>query len=201
MAYTLQKPIAIFVEKSVQLDPSIAPFITDCISFERRNLELIRKKAESFVEALRCEVHSGSPTLTPSIKNSVVDETVVENAEESPLRTAIMGVGRRVLLWRYGKLNASLRDFYIISVLVSLILGYVGYDSLFGTKFLGLTVGSVSIALAILLLMSVGVILESRCKKCHSYFSVSEAPVTYGDIERFPNLPKNKILAKHVCRV
>jgi len=201
MAYTLQKPIAIFVEKSVQLDPSIAPFITDCIGFERRNLELIRKKAESFVEALLSEVHSKSLKPSPQIETSAVDQTVVEDVGEGLFTTAIMGTGRRVLLWRYGKLNVSLRNFYIISGVISFILIYVGYDSLFRTRTLGPAGGTASFTIAILLILIGGVALDSRCKKCHSYFSVVEAPITYGDMEKFPNLPKNRMLAKHVCKV
>lgn len=201
MAYTLQKPIAIFVEKSVQLEPSIAPFITDCISFDRRNLELIRKKAESFVEALLSEVRSKSQKQPSLIENSRVDETIVEGPEEGVFSTAVMGTGRRILLWRFGKLDTSLRNFYVFSTVVILILSYVGYDSLFGTKILGPTAGSASIAIAILFLLIVGMTWESRCKKCHSYFSVMGAPVTYGDIKKFPKLPKNKILVKRVCKV
>jgi hypothetical protein len=205
MAYALKKPIAVFVEKQVQLDPSIATFITDCVSFDRRDLESIRDIAKSFIEALqkraqalRKEVSSYTSTMP---KNEAVDETIVEDVEEGAFESVITRTGRAILLRRYGKLNVSLKAFYFFSIIAIAILSYIGYDSLYGTRALGPLGGGIAIAIVIVLVVISSVAEGSRCKKCKSYFSRVEAPVTYGDIKKFPNLPKEKIIVKHVCKI
>ncbi|MCJ7635001.1 toll/interleukin-1 receptor domain-containing protein [Candidatus Bathyarchaeota archaeon] len=198
MAYALKKPIAIFVEEGVQLDPSMGPFITDCVRFDRRDMTTIRKKAENYVEALCKEIHSGS---SRPVEDKTVDETIVEEVEEGAFGAAITRIGRAILLWRYGKLNVSLRVFYAFTIPAILALSYIGYDSLFGTKILGPTVASVVLVVAIILFMIVSVAVTSRCKKCGSYFSRVPAPITYGDMKRFPSLPQKKMLLKYVCKV
>lgn len=198
MAYALKKPIAVFVDKAVQLEPSIAPFITDCVRFERRNLASIGKKAESYIEALCNRVQTAT---SPLVKEKAVDETIVEHVEEEAFKTVITRTGRAILLWRYGKLDVSLRGYYAFAILTTSILSYIGYDSLFGTRTLGPTVASVAFATVIIMVISVSVAESSRCKKCKSYFSKVQRPVTYGDVKKFPDLPKEKILLKYVCEV
>jgi hypothetical protein len=195
IAHTLKKPIAVFVEEGVQLEPSIAPFITDCVTFDRHDMVSVGDKAKSFIEALCKKVGSG---VSAPIKDETVDNTIVENPAEGLFETVIARTGRAILLWRYGKLNVSLRSFYAFAIVVTLILGYIGYDSIFGTKTLGST-GSVALAVAIIIIVIVAVTESSRCKKCKSYFSKAAASITYGDLKKFADLPKEKVLLKYVC--
>lgn len=198
MAYALKKPIAVFVEKEVQLEPSIAPFITDCVRFDRRGLDSIRGKAESFIEALRSRVQIS--TRSP-VSESSIDETLVEDFERGAFETVITRTGRAILLKRYKRLDVSLRNYFTVAIIATLILLYIGYDSILGTKAFGAIGASLALFAALVLIVSMSITNNSKCKKCKSYFSKMQRPVTYGDAQKFKDLSRERKLSKHVCEV
>lgn len=204
IAFTLNKPIAIFVEEGVRIDRSISPFITECVRFRRGSLSAVQDKAKRFIRALRTEVKHIRENSDEDKKiaiEDIVKNTIVEDVDESLLGRTIIRVARKIILGRYGKLNVSLRIFYVASLVVGVILSYLIYDFIYGTKFIGNLGAAISIVIGILLVSTVYIALNTRCKHCESYFSEIQKPVTYSDALKFPELPKSRKLLKFVCEV
>jgi hypothetical protein len=198
IAHTLRKSIALFVEEKVQVDRSMVPYIADYVLFDRKKLDSIRNRAERFVKALYdgTSLHAGSLP-----EEEVIDQTIVEEAEESWIDRTIIDAGRRVILWRYGRLDISLRRFYIVTLLLLLIPSYFAYDYFVGTKIAGNWGGTISLTAIIIMILILYTAVATRCRKCKSYFSERSHPITYGDLKRFPKLPKSRRLLKYVCEV
>lgn len=198
MAHTLKKPIALFVEENVQIDRSIGPYITDYVRFDRKKLDSIRTKAERFIKALSDKVNGRT---RPSAEQDAIDQTIVEETEEGLIESTIIVAARRILLWRYRRLDVSLKKFYIIALLLLIIPLYFTYDYLLGTKIAGNLGGSISIAAVVIMIIILYMAGITRCHECNSYFSERPKPITYGDLKKFPDLPKNRKLLKYVCEV
>jgi hypothetical protein len=198
IALTLKKPIALFVEERVQINRSIVPFIGDHVPFHRRKLDSVRNRAERFIMALCDEIETH---VRPLPKEKVIDQTIVEESEESMIDRIIIDTGRRVLLWRYGRLDVSLRRVYIVTLLLLLIPSYFAYDYFVGIKIAGYWGGTISLLVIIIMILILYAARATRCRECKSYFSERSHPITYGDLKKFPELPKNRKLLKYVCEV
>lgn len=198
MAHTLRKPIALFVELNVQIDRSIVPYITDYVLFDRNKLNSIRTKAERFIKALCARVDT---RVYPSVEQKAIDQTIVEETEEEWIAGTIINAARRILLWRYGRLDVSLKKFYIIVLFLLSIPSYFAYDYFFGEKITGYWGGVINLAAIIIMILILYSAAITRCKKCKSYFSERPKPITYGDLKRFPNMPQNRKLLKFTCKV
>lgn len=198
MAHTMKKPIALFVEKGVQVRRSIGQYITDIVRFDRNKLDSIRTKADRFVKALCDRVDA----LTPShAEEKTVDQTVVDEAEEGLFEATIIDAARRILLWKCGRLDVSLKKFYISVLLLLAIPSLFVYDYFFGSKITGSLGAAIGLAVIIIMGLILYLTVTTRCKKCNSYFSDRTKPITYGDLKKFPNLPENRKLVKKVCEV
>jgi hypothetical protein len=198
MAYTLKKPMAIFVEKDVQTDRSIGPFLVDYVSFDRKNLASVKARAEKYIEALRDRV--GQPTYTQAEEDEI-NRTIVDDVEESILDNTIVKLGRTILLKRYGRLDVSLKNFYAVSAVLLFAMSYIIYDFIYGIKILGTIGAVVAMAIIVIILSTISLAASTRCRKCGSYFSERQKPVTYADIQKFGKLPENRRLLKFVCEV
>lgn len=198
MAHTMKKPIALFVEKSVQIDRSIGRYITDNVLFDRDKLYLVKTKAERFIKALCDRVNT---LARRSEGREAIDQTIVEEAEEGWFESTIIAAAREVLLWRYGRFDVSLKRFYIVVLLLLLIPSYFTYDYFLGSRITGLWGGAISLGAIVIMVLVLYLAANTRCKRCKSYFSERSRPITYGDLNKFPNLPQNRKLLKFGCEV
>lgn len=198
MAHTLRKPIALFVEQHVQIDRSIGPYITDYVLFDRNKLNSIRAKAERFIKALCDRVDTRT---RPSVEEETIDQAIVEETEEGWIASTIIDAARRILLLRCGRLDVSLKRFYVIVLLLLSIPSYFAYDYLLGTKIAGYWGGAISFAAIIIMILILYLAATTRCKKCKSYFSERPKPIAYEDLKKFPKLPQNRKLLKFICEV
>lgn len=191
IAYTLKKPIALFIENGVHVDQSIGPFLVDCVRFDRDNLALVRTQAQKYIRELRKNV--GLPIYTQPEQDEI-SGTIVDGIDEGFMDVTIIKLARMILIKRYGRLNVSLTRFFVVSILVFFALIPLIYDYLFGARLFG-SVGIVVATIGMVLIFSIlSVASTTRCKECESYFSERQKPITYADIRNFPDLPKNRRL-------
>ena len=198
IAHTMKKPIAIFVEDKIDISRSIGPLITDYVRFNRESLENIRVETEKFIQSL-CEIVS-TKIYSKDEKNKI-EETIVEDTEESGIENILINMGRIIILWKYGRLDVSLKIYYTIIILLMLIPSYFIYDYFMGDKILGVWGVIISLILDILMISLISLPGNTRCRNCHSYFSERQRPILYKDIKKFPDLPKNRRLLKYECEV
>jgi hypothetical protein len=128
-----------------------------------------RKECKSYKE--RLEQIRPEETLEEKVAREGIDVQA-----ESGLVSSILWLGRKYMMWRYGKPTASIkREIMVLGVLTLLSfvpLIYISFVLKSQVTVEWLYFEIVSAIIGFILLMILAVISERRCRKCNGYFGV-----------------------------
>lgn len=185
MAFDADRPILMFIEKGVD-DRGITNRVTDCVSFDRNDLEESEKEIR---KALRNFRHF----LDIEFKEHDVDIRKLGDPLTN-LDWAIIQIGKWLLKRKYKRLDVSLRKPFIFLALLSLIPIFFVFDYFYGSKFVDLSGVIILSVIALLIYVPIGLSFHSRCKECNSYFSVDEKPLKTSDLKYVSQfIPDNEV--------
>lgn len=128
-----------------------------------------RKECLSYKERLK--QIKPEETLKEKVEREGIDVT-----PKNPLVSSILWLGRKYMMWRYGKPNASVKReitilaFFIVLCFIPLILISTLLQGQVTTEWVYFTV--ISLILGVILLAVFVVIFERRCRKCKGYFGI-----------------------------
>jgi hypothetical protein len=190
MAFDADKPIIMFIENGVD-DKGITKRITDCVLFDRKNLTRYENAVRQALKNFRDFVDADYKEHNVPI-HKLGDP--LSNFEMAIIRT-----GRWILEKKYKRLNVSLKKAFLILTVVSLIFVYLVYDYFFVFKIVGLYGATFCLVIVILIYITIGAALRSRCTECKSYFSFGEKPLNTSDLKYVSQLLPNNDVVRIEC--